>query len=48
MAGAISQKQARENNSLGHHGVALELHLVGARIQQDGVLVDQVRPRLRL
>lgn len=31
---------------LGHHGVAHALHLVRARVQQDWVLVDQLRALL--
>ena len=31
---------------LGHHGIALALHLVGARIQQDWVLPDELSPLL--
>jgi len=33
---------------LGHHGVPLALHLVGACVQQDGVLIDQGRAPLGL
>ena len=33
---------------LGHDTVALALHLVCAGVQQDGVLVHQLRPRLAL